>query len=139
MNGHIQFTKIKQPKSKRGKGRSTSLKYHLDGTGGKIEVCKKMFLSSLGMKTDGIITEFKKATTSHGGLTFTEDKRGKHDPVNKLNCEHIESFTKGSTAMQYKSRIGDENFLTVEFIKVKKRKESNCRTSGLCAKRTCEA
>lgn len=97
MNGHISLLRVKQRKNKNHKERNTSLKYTLDSVGGKINVCKKMFLSTLGLKSDGMVTEFKKATIGNRGLTCTIDHRGKHAPKNKIDynaqvIEHIESY-----------------------------------------------
>ena len=64
----------------------------------KVEVCKKMFMSTLGLKTDGQITEYKKAC-SMDGMPRTTDLRSKREPKNKLDLarkteviEHIESY-----------------------------------------------
>ena len=79
--------------------RKKTLTYKLPNIlGSKIQVCKPMFLATLGLKTDGMITEFKNAKDrfKHTKISPNEDRRPGHDPVNKLNHdiikEHINSY-----------------------------------------------
>ena len=79
-------------------GKNSSIHYSLPKeSGAKIIVCKTMFLHTLRMKTDGYITEFKKAMKEYCGLPIkARDNRGRHEPANKgdHNCikQHIDSF-----------------------------------------------
>ena len=99
LSAHINLQKIKHKKSNGKQVKETNLKYYL-GTehNEKIEVCKRMFLGTLGMRTDGQITEYRKRI-SPGGLICTADKRCKRTPVNKLDAsvqadivKHIDSY-----------------------------------------------
>lgn len=64
--------------------------------GSKEQVCKLMFLHTHGLKTDGMITEFKKQRNVSKGLDIVTDRRGNATPPNKKNAElfkqHIESY-----------------------------------------------
>ena len=78
--------------------RKRSYKYHLkDDQGQRHEVCKAMFLSTLGYhpKNDRLITTvFGGADSS--GLAPPPERRGRHTPANKIDLtpmfNHIESF-----------------------------------------------
>ena len=77
---------------------SMSYQYYLfDGNGVRHQVCKRFFLTTLGLdqKNDRLITTVMK-TTASSALTATNDKRGCHTPSNKIPREpikaHIESF-----------------------------------------------
>lgn len=78
--------------------RKRSHKYHLnDDKGQRQEVCKSMFLSTLGYhpKNDRLImTVF--GSTDSSGLAPPQERRGRHTPGNKLDLtpmfQHIESF-----------------------------------------------
>ena len=78
--------------------RSNSLQYSLPVASTKLPVCKTMFLSTLGLKTDGMITEFVKAKTDSNtsASKLIQDKRGSAPNPTKLDEEaiksHIESF-----------------------------------------------
>ena len=63
LSSFIVATKVAGRKTdKEGKQRSTFLTYSLpDASGYKNKVCKVMFLRTLGIKTDGIITSWKAA------------------------------------------------------------------------------
>ena len=64
----------------------------------KVLVCKVMFLCTLGLRTDGTITEFMKAKqrSPEDNVTPIADNRGKSTPPNKLDHgvirDHINSF-----------------------------------------------
>ncbi|MES9882743.1 MAG: hypothetical protein ABW185_17895 [Sedimenticola sp.] len=77
--------------------RSHTLIYHLTKEdGSKITVCKKMFLHTLGLKTDGTVTEFVKSKLGNtSSLTETSDKRGKAEPRNKSDWEKIRAHISG--------------------------------------------
>jgi hypothetical protein len=68
---------------------------HSDGV--KLTVCKQMFLHTLGLKTDGIVTEFVRAKLKADVSTpLTKDNRGQNAPSNKIDREevrkHIDSY-----------------------------------------------
>ena len=74
---------------------SYSYIYQLPVTSHKVPVCKTMFLSTLGLKTDGRITEFIRQKLSNQSSVL-KDGRGKSTPCNKIDevsvQDHIESF-----------------------------------------------
>ena len=59
-----------------------------------------MFLSTLGLKLDGIITEMVHAQRQSydGAMTPAEDRRGSHPPSNKCDAKairlHINSYNR---------------------------------------------
>ncbi|XDV25699.1 hypothetical protein PO909_029572, partial [Leuciscus waleckii] len=100
---HFIFRMISQQQTQRyttggPTQRKRSYQYHLnDNLGQRQEVCKTMFLSTLGYhpKNDRlIVTVFGSATSST--LAPPQDRRGRHTPSNKVDMtpifEHIESF-----------------------------------------------
>ena len=78
--------------------RKHSLKYFLPLGLEKSHVCKSMFLSTLWLKSDGIITGFISAKTNadEGIQSILKDNRGISTPTNKKNVEiikeHISSY-----------------------------------------------
>ena len=66
--------------------------------GKNIIVCGSMFLSTLGLKSDGMINEMVDAQRQSydGAITPAEDRRGSHPPSNKCDAEvirlHINSY-----------------------------------------------
>ena len=64
--------------------------------GEKKQVCKCMFMHTLGMKSDGIITEFLRIKRKVQPIAPTQDFRGRSAPPNKCNDEliraHINSY-----------------------------------------------
>ena len=78
--------------------RKHSLKYFLPLGLEKSHVCKSMFLSTLGLKTDGMITGFISAKTNadEGIQSMLKDYRGHSTPTKKKNAkiikEHISSY-----------------------------------------------
>ena len=79
--------------------RSNSYVYRLPVTSRKVPVCKTLFLNTLGLKTNGRITEFiKQKLSSHSSDSpcLLKDGRRKPSPCNKkdlLNVKnHIKSF-----------------------------------------------
>lgn len=72
--------------------RKRTLLYSLPEMDGTCKhVCKKMFMATLGLKSDGIITEFvsTKTSTAAGAITPTSDGRGKSTPNNKKDKDVI--------------------------------------------------
>ena len=65
-------------------------------TGEKRQVCKCMFMHTLGMKSDGIISEFLKTKRNGQSIAPAQDARGRSTPPNKSNEElikaHINSY-----------------------------------------------
>ncbi|KAK3754096.1 hypothetical protein RRG08_024171 [Elysia crispata] len=61
-----------------------------------MSVCKTMFLRTLGLKTDGVVTEFLKKKRSGSLTQLKTDNRGKATPQTKLDddliVEHINSY-----------------------------------------------
>ena len=61
-------------------------------------VCKKMFMNTLGLTYDSVISEFVKAKLRHedGSIAPVQDRRGKRTPPNKIDTDiivkHIESY-----------------------------------------------
>jgi len=99
LNSNVTFmgTKQKAPDPKQ-RSKSISVRYSLNHptTGAKVAVCKKMFLSTLGLKTDGQITGLKRKTTADG-RTNTNDKRGRYERTKESSVRdeiirHIESY-----------------------------------------------
>ena len=76
--------------------RSHSLSYLLPLATSKEPVCKVMFLATLGLKTDGIITEFIKRKKAGTVEAMIKDNRGKKPPKTKTEKElirqHIMSY-----------------------------------------------
>ena len=78
--------------------RQHSLTYTLPKGTTKTPVCKQMFLRTLGVKTDGIVTEFVKCKNRAAAESVmpTSDRRGKASPPNKVDHviirDHINSF-----------------------------------------------
>lgn len=80
--------------------RSQSCTYKLPEVNGlKVTVCKVMFLHTLGLKTDGMVTEFLRAKgnlKSNRVHRLTDDHRGKSTPSSKVDEEdirhHINSY-----------------------------------------------
>ena len=79
-------------------GESCTLKYSLPSKDGvQLHVCKPMFLAPLGIKTDGMVTEFIHGKRAQPLRVPKDDKRGKcAAPNNKKDItivqEHINSF-----------------------------------------------
>ena len=81
------------------KYKSTSLSYYLPTESGiTMEVCKVMFLRTLGRKSDGMINELLKTKRKsiEGAIAPVKDLRGCKTPPNKVNTDlivgHISSF-----------------------------------------------
>ena len=78
--------------------RANTLRYFLPFETTKVSVCKTMFMATLGIKTDGIITEFVRAKTKpeSNAATMSADLRGKTPNPRKLDDDviraHIMSF-----------------------------------------------
>ena len=78
-DGHILIESIKhRTPSKNEITRNHSCKYWLPKGFTRIKVCKPMFLSTLGLKSDGMVSAFKKARIESctDFLTALKDKRG---------------------------------------------------------------
>ena len=75
MEEYVQVLHVKRPRSEVIWNRSNSLWYTLpQADGSKLAVCKQMFLSTVGLKTDRMITEFFKAKNSDQ-IPVTQDSR----------------------------------------------------------------
>ena len=74
---------IKEGSSRRSMSRQYTLP-NLSGT--KIQVCKTMFLSTLGLKNDSMIQELfrAKVISFSNMISPSQDGRGKHEPSNKF-------------------------------------------------------
>ncbi|XP_061737270.1 uncharacterized protein LOC133539160 isoform X2 [Nerophis ophidion] len=80
--------------------RKHSLTYRLPlpAAGTDIVVCKEMFMHTVGLKTDGMITEYVKAKvmSPDKAISPTTEGRGHHEPPNKIDRsvirEHINSY-----------------------------------------------
>ena len=83
--------KNKTSQQKHG-GRLSSREYLLPLRDGKnVIVCKSMFLSTFGLKLDGMITEMVRfqRQSYDGAIAPVEDCRGSHLPSNKCDAEVI--------------------------------------------------
>ena len=81
--------KTSQPKDG---GRLSSREYLLPLKDGKnVIVCKSMFLSTLGLKSDEMTTEMVRdqCQSCDGAIAPIEDRRGRHPPSNKCDAEVI--------------------------------------------------
>lgn len=79
--------------------RSSSIEYFLPLRDGKTTlVCKSMFLSTLGLRSDGMITDLVRAQIRSyaSAIAPIEDCRGKHPASHKYDtdtiCLHINSY-----------------------------------------------
>ena len=81
--------------------RKSSLKYKLPSQQGvKIDVCKTMFLRTLGLKTDGMVTQLLKAKrrSYEDNIAPINDRRGKHEVYENHKADyeairyHINSY-----------------------------------------------
>lgn len=99
LNSHVTFMGTKQKaRNPRQYSKNISVRYSLNHptTGEKVQVCKKMFLSTMGLKTDGQISGLKRKTAPDG-RTNTNDKRGQYERKKANNVReelvrHIESY-----------------------------------------------
>ena len=69
--------------------RKLSLRYHLPIDESKDTVCKTMFLHTLGLKTDAMVTEFVKSKTTSTLTETIADGRGKAPAKNKTDTQSI--------------------------------------------------
>ena len=104
LDQHIRIEPIKQRKviaaqTANQYRKQRSLKFALPSPDGDlVTVCKAMFMNTLGLNVDGIITEFvrSKARASSWSRSLTRDGRGRHCPRNKKDAEaiaeHINSY-----------------------------------------------
>ena len=77
-----------------GKSKQNTLRFFLPKPDeARVEVCKVMFLQTLGLKTDKRITKFaqKKSGSIEGSVMPINDLRGKHAPANVSDHNAIES------------------------------------------------
>ena len=91
-------------------GRLSSREYLLPLKDDKsVIVCKSMFLSTLGLKSDGMITEMERVQRQSydGAIAPIEDRRGSHSPSNKCDAEvirmHINSYNPGFSEYKRKN------------------------------------
>ena len=73
-------------------GRLSSREYLLPLKDDKnVIVCRSMFLSTFGIKSDGMINEMVHAhrQSYDGAITPAEDRRGSHPPSNRCDAEVI--------------------------------------------------
>ena len=82
-----------------GTSKSYTLKYFLPKeNGSRLDVCKSMFLSTLGLSSDKRVSKFIESKTSgiDGAIAPKGNLRGKRTPVNKSDVEsimaHINSY-----------------------------------------------
>lgn len=93
LDSHINIYTVKRHRGKSLTKRKHSLTYTLPKGTEKIAVCKKMFMKTLGMRTDGMITKFvnAKERSNKDAMPMNVDQRGKTSPPNKANEEAIRS------------------------------------------------
>ena len=100
MNSYIHINDVKRRFVQTGNAepkKKHTVTYFLPQSGGKkIQVCKTMFLHTLGWKTDGVITHFVNSKTQGNTAFSPKDKRGKKAPPNKTDedaiLHHINSY-----------------------------------------------
>ena len=96
-------------------------KYLLPSRSGmKAEVCKTMFLSTLGLKNDNMVQELFKAKNKDFSniVSPTQDERGKHEPNNKIKysqlvTDHINSY-QPSITHYYREKAPTRRYLNPE-------------------------
>ena len=77
-----------------------------------------MFLSTLGLKSDGMITEMVRAQRQSYDLAIAliEDRRGSHPTSNKCNAEvirlHINSYN--PSISHYKARMHQKSDILIQ-------------------------
>ncbi|KAJ8262374.1 hypothetical protein GJAV_G00165690 [Gymnothorax javanicus] len=90
---NIAIVPVKRRKVQAGdmKQRDRSLVYSLPMQNGLSQtVCKIMFLHTLGLKTDGMITGYVEAKCNEEtAISPTTNNRGRRVPVNKVDADHI--------------------------------------------------
>ena len=98
-DSHILISPVKTRScAKVDYSRSYTLQYSLPVSSTKMVVCKTMFLATLGLKTDGMVTEFVKAKTKPEAniQNVIKDDRGKAANPTKIDRnvieEHILSY-----------------------------------------------
>ena len=96
---YINKVDVKKTSQQKDGGRLSSREYLLPLKDGKnVIVCRSMFLSTLGVKSDGMITKMVHAQRQSydGAITPAEDRRGSHPPSNNCDAEvirlHINSY-----------------------------------------------
>ena len=97
---YINQVDVKNKTSQQKSGdRLSSRQYLLPLKDGRnVIVCKSIVLSTLGLKSDGMITEMVRAQRQSydGAIAPVEDRRGSHPPSNKCDAEvirlHINSY-----------------------------------------------
>ena len=93
-DSHILITPVKtHSMAENEHNRSNTLHYSLPLGTSKINVCKVMFMSALGLKSDGMITEFVREKTKEGSTIqkVIYDGRGKAPNPRKLDTDSIEA------------------------------------------------
>lgn len=75
LDSHINIYTVKRHRGKSVTKRKHSLTYTLPKSTEKIAVCKIMFMKTLGMRNDGMITEFVKAK-KRSNVPMNVDQRG---------------------------------------------------------------
>lgn len=99
LDSHILISPVKSRKTaKTEHTRNHTIQYSLPLSSTKENVCKTMFLRTLGLKTDGMTTEFIAAKTKQGSNLheLITDRRGKSETGRKRDSvsikDHINSF-----------------------------------------------
>jgi DNA-directed RNA polymerase beta subunit len=95
LDSHISVLQIKR-RTRETHTRKKSLRFSLPkADASKQTVCKVMFLHTLGLKTDGIITEFVKAKSRSTSYLTTDKRAGRVVSNNQLKesiQSHINSY-----------------------------------------------
>ena len=103
LDSHINIYPVKRRRHNHNRHnhkqtRAHSLTYTLPKGTGKVPVCKTMFLRTLGLRTDGTLTEFvsAKQCSAQDSVAPVTDHRGKNTPPNKVDHstirQHINSY-----------------------------------------------
>ena len=136
-------TKTSQQKDS---ARLSSSEYLLPLKDGKnVIVCKSMFLSTLGLRSDGMITEMVRAQPQSydGAIAPTEDRRDSHPPSNNYDAEiirlHINSYNPSISHYKRKN-VPNRRYLNPELSikEMYKNFSGNKDSNKICYKTYCK-
>ena len=108
-------------------------------------VCKSMFLSTLGLRSDGMITEMVRAQRQSydGAIAPTEDRRDSHPPSNNYDAEtirlHINSYNPSISHYKRKN-VPNRRYLNPELSikEMYKNFSGNKDSNKICYKTYCK-
>jgi hypothetical protein len=91
---------IKLVKSKRPRVRTYNYFLKIGNSKNKHQICKTMFLHTLGFKSDGVLKRLYKGQANNNGIPLTIDRRGKYGRKKTDLLTEVKEFLK-----QYNPRI----------------------------------